>query len=312
MMIEVRGLRKSFGSQIVLDGIDLNVSAGTTFALLGPNGAGKTTAVQILSTLIRPDDGQVRIAGHDLLREPTAVRAAIGVTGQFSAVDDLLTGEENLLLMANLYHLQRREGRRRAIDLLERFDLVVAANKPVSTYSGGMRRRLDLAMTLLGSPRIVFLDEPTTGLDPRSRRTMWQFIRDLVAGGITIFLTTQYLEEADELANRIALLDGGRIVAEGTANELKRRIPGGHIILQFADLHALDMAAHTLRATSRDDDGLMLTVASDGGVRSLRSVLDQLDDAAIEVDGLSVHTPDLDDVFFALTGHSNTAKGGTR
>jgi ABC-2 type transport system ATP-binding protein len=262
--------------------------------------------------LISPDGGEVRVAGHDLMREPDAVRAVIGVTGQFSAVDDLLTGEENLLLMANLYHLDRREGRRRTTDLLERFDLVEAANKRVATYSGGMRRRLDLAMTLIGSPCIVFLDEPTTGLDPRSRRTMWQLIRDLVAGGITIFLTTQYLEEADELADRIALLDGGKIIAEGTADEFKRRIPGGHITLQFADVHALELAACTLRAESRDDNALTLRVPSDGGVRSLRAVLDRLDNAAIAVDGLSVHTPDLDDVFFALTGYSHTSKGSSR
>jgi ABC-2 type transport system ATP-binding protein len=312
MIIEVRGLRKRFGAQVVLHGIDLSIAEGTTFALLGPNGAGKTTAVQILSTLIRPDGGAIRIAGHDLLREPAAVRAAIGVTGQFSAVDDLLTGEENLLLMAKLYHLERRDGRRRVSDLLERFDLADAARKPATTYSGGMRRRLDLAMTLLGSPRIVFLDEPTTGLDPRSRRTMWQIIRDLVAGGITIFLTTQYLEEADELADRIALLDGGTIVAEGTPSELKRRIPGGHITLQFDERHTFDEAARTLPAASRDEDALTLTVPSDGGVRSLREVLDQLDSAAVTVDGLSVHTPDLDDVFFALTGQAHSSKDSPR
>ena len=233
--IAASGLRKSFGDHVVLDGIDLDVAAGTVFALLGPNGAGKTTMVQILSTLIGADGGDVRVAGHDLARDPDAVRAAIGVTGQFSAVDDLLTGEENLILMADLRHLGRAEGRRRAAELLERFDLAEAARKPAATYSGGMRRRLDLAMTLVGDPRIVFLDEPTTGLDPRSRRTMWQIIRDLVAGGVTIFLTTQYLEEADELADRIALLDHGRLVAEGTPDELKRRIPGGHVRLQFAD-----------------------------------------------------------------------------
>lgn len=307
--IEARNLRKSFGEQVVLDGIDLDVAQGTIFALLGANGAGKTTTVHILTTLLRADAGEARITGHDLARSPAAVRAAISVTGQFSAVDELLTGNENMLLMANLHHLERREGRRRAADLLERFDLVEAANRPVATYSGGMRRRLDLAMTLIGAPRIVFLDEPTAGLDPRSRRTMWQLIRDLVAGGITIFLTTQYLEEADELADRIALLDGGKIIAEGTADELKRRIPGGHITLHFADAHALDLAAQTLRVTSRDDNALTLTVPGDGGVRSLRMVLDQLDNAAITVAGLAVHTPNLDDVFFALTGQPNPSKG---
>src|SRR6266487_2971355 len=236
MMIETRGLCKSFGNHVVLDGIDLDVAEGTIFALLGPNGAGKTTTVQILSTLIGADGGEVRVAGHDLAREPDAVRAAIGVTGQFSAVDNLLTGEENLLLMADLRHLGKREGRRRVAGLLEQFDLVDAARKPLAIYSGGMRRRLDLAMTLIGNPRIIFLDEPTAGLDPRSRRTMWAIIRQLVADGVTIFLTTQYLEEADQLADRIAVLDQGKIVAEGTADELKRLIPGGHILLQFADV----------------------------------------------------------------------------
>ena len=241
--ISVTGLRKSFGEQVVLDGVDLDVAEGTIFALLGPNGAGKTTIVQILSTLIGADAGTLRVAGHDLVREPDAVRAAIGVTGQFSAVDDLLTGEENLILMADLHHLGRAEGRRRAAELLDRFELVDAAGKTPATYSGGMRRRLDLAMRLVGDPQIIFLDEPTTGLDPRSRRTMWQIIRDLVAGGVTVFLTTQYLEEADQLADRIAVLDNGKLIAEGTADELKRLIGGGHISLRFADASRLASAA---------------------------------------------------------------------
>src|SRR5690242_5803324 len=266
MMIETRGLCKSFGDHVVLDGIDLNVAAGTIFALLGANGAGKTTTVQILSTLIRADSGEAWVAGHDLLREPDAVRAAIGVTGQFSAVDSMLTGEENLLLMADLHHLGRREGRKRAAELLERFDLVDAASKLPATYSGGMRRRLDLAVTLVGDPRIIFLDEPTTGLDPRSRHTMWQIIRDLVARGVTIFLTTQYLDEADELADRIAVLDRGAIVAEGTPAELKRLIPGGHILLRFADASSLDSAARHLAGATRDDEVLTLQVPSDGGI----------------------------------------------
>jgi ABC-2 type transport system ATP-binding protein len=300
--IVATGLRKSFGDTLALDGIDLEVGEGTIFALLGPNGAGKTTAVQILSSLISPDSGEVRVAGHDLAREPDAVRSVIGVTGQFSAVDNLLTGEENLLLMADLYHLDRREGRRRTADLLERFDLVEAAKKTPATYSGGMLRRLDLAMTLVGDPRIIFLDEPTSGLDPRSRRTTWEIVRGLVAGGTTIFLTTQYLEEADELADRIALLDQGKVVAEGTADQLKRRIPGGHVRLQFTDADGLDAAARALGEVVRDDQALTLQVPSDGSVESLRALIDRLDDAHIKVDGLSVHTPDLDDVFFALTG----------
>jgi ABC-2 type transport system ATP-binding protein len=300
--IAVAGLRKSFGDKVVLDGIDLQVAEGTVFALLGPNGAGKTTMVQILSTLIGADAGEVAVGGHDLAKEPDAVREAIGVTGQFSAVDNLLTGEENLLLMADLRHLDRAEGRRRAAELLDRFDLAEAARKPAGTYSGGMRRRLDLAMGLVGDPRIIFLDEPTAGLDPRSRRTMWQIIRDLVAGGVTIFLTTQYLEEADELADRVALLDHGRLIAEGTPDALKRRIPGGHIRLQFAYPDGLESAARTLGEVVRDDDALSLQVPSDGSVKSLRALLDRLDGASVEVDSLSVHTPDLDDVFLALTG----------
>ncbi|MCW2912896.1 MAG: daunorubicin resistance protein DrrA family transporter ATP-binding protein [Actinomycetia bacterium] len=300
--IAATGLRKAYGDKTVLDGIDLHVPAGTIFALLGPNGAGKTTAVQILSTLIRADAGQVRVAGHDLVTEPDAVRAAIGVTGQFSAVDKLLTAEENLHLMADLRHLSKADGRRRAAELLEGFDLVDVAKKTAGTFSGGMLRRLDLAMTLVGDPRIIFLDEPTTGLDPRSRRGMWQIIRELVAGGVTIFLTTQYLEEADQLADRIAVLDNGKLVAEGTAQELKRLVPGGHISLQFTDPSGLERAARTLGEVSRDDDALTLQVPSDGGVQSLRSLLDLLDAKAIEVDGLTVHTPDLDDVFLALTG----------
>ena len=306
------GLRKSFGDQVVLDGIDLQVAEGTVFALLGPNGAGKTTTVQILSTLIGAGGGEMRVAGHDVVKEPDAVRAAIAVTGQFSAVDNLLTGEENLILMADLHHLGRPEGRRRAADLLQRFDLAEAATKRAVTFSGGMRRRLDLAMGLIGEPRVVFLDEPTTGLDPRSLRTMWQIIRDLVAGGVTIFLTTQYLEEADHLADRIAVLDRGKLVAEGTSAELKRLVPGGHISLQLADPAGLERAARTLGEVSRDDEQLTLQIPSDGGVRSLRALLGRLDDESIAVEGLSVHTPDLDDVFLALTGHPDNRKETVR
>jgi ABC-2 type transport system ATP-binding protein len=246
-------LRKEFGTHVVLDGVDLEVPEGTVFALLGPNGAGKTTMVRILSTTLAADAGVVRVAGHDLVHEPDAVRRSIGVTGQFSALDNLLTGAENLRLMADLHHLGRTVGPRRVAELLERFDLVEAGSKPASTYSGGMRRRLDLAMTLVGTPRVIFLDEPTAGLDPRSRRELWKVIRELVADGVTVLLTTQYLDEADRLADRIAVLDQGRLVAEGTPAELKRSIPGGH------------------------------------------------------VDGLGVHTPDLDDVFLALTGRATAA-----
>ena len=300
--IHVRGLRKSYGTHLVLDGIDLDVPEGTVFALLGPNGAGKTTAIHILSTLISADAGEIRVAGFDAVREPDAVRRMIGLTGQVSAVDGQFTGEENLRLMADLHHLGRERGRRRVAELLERFDLVEAAARPAMTWSVGMRRRLDLAMTLVGEPRIIFLDEPTTGLDPRSRRVMWDIVRDLVAGGVTILLTTQYLEEADRLATGIALLDGGRVVARGTPAELKRLVPGGSVRLEFADLATLDRADQALAGGSRDEQGLALQLPGDGGVHSLRALLDRLDAMSIEVEGLSVRSADLDDVFLSLTG----------
>ena len=299
-------LRKSFGGSLVLDGVDLSVAEGTIFALLGPNGAGKTTIVRILSTLIDADAGTARVAGHDVVDDPDGVRAAIGVTGQFSAVDDLLTGTENLQLMADLNHLGRSAGRARVAELLDRFGLVEAARRAVSTYSGGMRRRLDLAMTLVGSPRVIFLDEPTTGLDPRSRREMWNGIRALAASGVTILLTTQYLDEADELADRIAVLDHGRIVAEGTPEELKRRLPGGHVRLRFTEPSALRAAASLFEGAEPDEERLALRVSGDGDVASLRRLLDRLETARIPVQELSIHSPDLDDVFFAVTGRPTT------
>lgn len=300
--ISVTGLRKSYGSHRVLDGIDLTIPQGTIFSLLGPNGAGKTTIVQILSTLIRADAGEIRVAGHDLVREADKVRAAIGVTGQFSAVDSFLTGEENLRLMADLLHLGRSRGRERARELLERFDLTDAARKPAITYSGGMRRRLDLAMTMVGTPKLIFLDEPTTGLDPRSRRTMWQIVRELVEqDGVTVFLTTQYLEEADELADRIALLSQGELVAEGTPEELKRLVPGGHIVVRFADADGYRRAVPHVGATSHNDAALTVQIPDSDGVRTLKKLLEWLDAQNIDVAELSVQTPDLDDVFLALT-----------
>jgi ABC-2 type transport system ATP-binding protein len=302
LAIAANGLRKSYGDKVVLDGVDLAVPEATIFSLLGPNGAGKTTTVQILSTLIPTDGGTIQVGGHDLARKPDDVRGAIGVTGQYSAVDKLLTGEENLLLMADLKHLSRRDGKHKAAELLDRFDLADAARKPAATYSGGMQRRLDLAMTLVGDPRLIFLDEPTTGLDPRSRRSMWQIVRELVANGVTIFLTTQYLEEADELADRIALLDHGRLIAEGAAEELKRLIPGGHIELTFADTHMLDAARHLIGAQIADPEALTLQVPSDGSVRAIRELLALLDERSIDITDMSVHTPDLDDVFLTLTG----------
>ena len=310
--LEVSGLRKSFGSTIALDGIDLRVEAGTVFALLGPNGAGKTTTVHVLSTLIEPDAGEARVAGHDVAREPDAVRAAIGVTGQFSAVDGLLTGEENLRLMADLCHLSRDEGHRRVAELVERFDLSEQARTPAVTYSGGMRRRLDLAMTLVGDPRIIFLDEPTTGLDPRSRREVWRIVQELVDGGTTIFLTTHYLEEADRLADRVAVMDRGRLVVEGTPDELKRRMPGGSIRVGFADVLALDAAAAAFPGSVADEAAVILQIPSDGLAASLRGVLDRLHARSIDAERVSVHEPDLDEVFLALTGDVKEGEGVLR
>jgi ABC-2 type transport system ATP-binding protein len=297
-------LQKAFGATVVLDGVELTVAEGTIFALLGPNGAGKTTMIHILSTLLSADAGTASVVGHDVATDPDKVRAAIGVTGQFSAVDELLTGRENMRLMADLNHLNREVGRARVEELLSRFDLSDAATRPVSTYSGGMRRRIDLAMTLVGSPKLIFLDEPTTGLDPESRQTVWTSIRRLAAEGVTIFLTTQYLDEADELAHRIAVLDHGRIVAEGTPDELKRRIPGGHVLLHLTTQRAVHQALKVLDGATEDEAALRIKVTTDGSVSSLRHILGQLDAAGIEIEDLSINTPDLNDVFFAVTGRA--------
>ncbi len=306
--ITTTGLRKSYGDVVVLDGIDVAVEHGTVFALLGPNGAGKTTLVQILSTLIPADGGTACVGGYDVGAQAASVRTRIGVTSQASALDDLLTGRENLVLMADLFRLDRASATRRVDDLLERLDLVADADKVASTYSGGMRRRLDLAMTLVGEPAIIFLDEPTTGLDPRSRRTVWQIVRDLSRDGVTVFLTTQYLEEADHLADQVAVLDAGRLVAQGTPAQLKRLVPGGHVRLQFADVDQLDAAARAFPRSTSDAASLSLQVPSDGGVQALRSVLDALDASALTPDELSVHLPDLDDVFLSLTGQGSVER----
>jgi ABC-2 type transport system ATP-binding protein len=306
--IEVSGLRKSFGDHVVLDGIDLSVPEGSVFALLGPNGAGKTTMVRILATLSAADAGEVRVAGHDIVREPMAVRSVIGVTGQFSATDSYLSAEENLLLMADLWHLTRQQGRKRSAELLKLFDLADTGRKPVFTFSGGMQRRLDLAMTLMGSPRIIFLDEPTAGLDPRGRRTMWDLIRSLVRKeGVTIFLTTQYLEEADQLADLVAVLDDGAVVAQGSAAELKRRVPGGHALLTFTSASALDAAARQFGdRANRNDEDLTLQVPGDDSARSVRDLLGRIDVDSVQ--HVTLHTPDLDDVFLALTGQARKAQ----
>jgi ABC-2 type transport system ATP-binding protein len=294
--IEVEDLTKSFGALPVLTGLDLRVRTGSVFALLGPNGAGKTTTVRILSTLLRADGGRARVAGHDVAAEPERVRRAISLTGQYAAVDEMLTGRENLLLMGKLRHLRRRTARRRAGELLEQFDLAVAAGRRVATYSGGMRRRLDLAMSLVSEPPVLFLDEPTTGLDPRSRRDVWDAVLRLTASGVTVLLTTQYLEEADRLADRIAVIDGGRVVAEGTAQELKSRVGSETVELFFPDVGTLGDAAIELDARP-DLERLSLRVATDGSAASVRELLDRVDG----VERLDLHRPTLDEAFLALT-----------
>jgi ABC-2 type transport system ATP-binding protein len=302
--ISVSGLRKAYGDKVVLEGIDFDVPAGSIFSLLGPNGAGKTTTVNVLTTLLRADAGSVQVGGHDVATATKRVRSVIGVTGQFAAVDELLSGRENLRLMADLKRL--RSSDRVITGLLERFDLVESADKMTATYSGGMRRKLDLAMTLVGNPEIIFLDEPTTGLDPRSRRTMWSIVRELVAEGTTIFLTTQYLEEADQLADQIAVLNQGKLVAQGTPEELKRQVPGAHLQLRIADLHDLQVAARLLPGSTSDDDELTLRVPHDGEPRSLLALLNRLDEHSVNLQELSVRTPDLDDVFLSLTDQNST------
>jgi ABC-2 type transport system ATP-binding protein len=307
LAIEARGLTKRYGQHLVLDAIDIAVPEGSIFALLGPNGAGKTTAVHILTTLLRPDAGEVRLGGVDIARRPSEARRLFALTGQVSAVDPQFTGLENLTLMADLLHLGRERGRARVRDLVERFDLGDTAGTPVQTWSGGMRRRLDLAMTLVGDPRILFLDEPTTGLDPRSRRVVWDTVRGIVASGVTVLLTTQYLEEADQLADRIAMLDAGRIVAEGSPAELKRLVPGGTVRLEFATEAELLRAAAALETSAPDDPGLTLELSHAGGVAALRDALQRLDAADIDVASVAVRPPDLDDVFLSLTGRRDGA-----
>ncbi|MEV6132318.1 ATP-binding cassette domain-containing protein [Streptomyces violaceusniger] len=310
--IEASGLEKSYGAVKVLRGVDLSVARGSVFALLGPNGAGKTTTVRILSTLTPPDAGRARVAGFDVITDRRRVRRAISLTGQYAAVDEMQTGEENLLMMGRLTRLGRTEARGRARELLERFDLTGAARRTVGTYSGGMRRRLDLAAGLVGHPEVIFLDEPTTGLDPRSRQAMWDVVKGLVTDGVTVFLTTQYLDEADQLADRIAVVDGGRVVAEGTSAELKERVAGRRLDLVLADFVAYERAARQLgvRLVWSDADQLTLGVATDGGAAHVRALLDEIDPERRAVDRFTVHSATLDDVFMALTGHA--AEGESR
>jgi ABC-2 type transport system ATP-binding protein len=311
--IEAYGLTKSYGKVRALTGIDLRVTEGTVYGLLGPNGAGKTTAIRILTTLLTPDSGTAQVAGYDVVRQADELRAVIGLTGQFAAVDGNLTGRENLTLIGRLYHLDIRDIRQRAADLLERFELTEAADRPARTYSGGMKRRLDLAASLVGRPRVLFLDEPTSGLDPRSRIALWQIIGALVREGTTILLTTQYLEEADRLADRIAVIDLGRVIAEGTSDELKAMIGGEVVEVRLAredsSSDGLDRALGLLRdlasgepVLDREAHAIRLPVR--GGAKILAEAIRRVDDAGFEVTELSLHRPTLDDVFLTLTGHA--------
>ena len=305
------GLEKSYGKTRALDGLDLRAEEGTVLGLLGPNGAGKTTAVRILTTLLKPDAGYAEVAGLDVTKRAGELRSRIGLTGQYAAVDEYLTGGENLEMVGRLYHLPKKAARRRAEELLERFDLSDAATRLVKTYSGGMRRRLDLAASLVYSPQVLFLDEPTTGLDPRSRLTMWEIIGELVAGGTTLLLTTQYLDEADRLADRIAVVDTGKVIAEGTADELKARVGGERLELVVSEDRSLDAAARVLARYAQREDGVLTDpgrrqagATVEGGARLLAAVVRDLDAAGVQVDDLGLRRPTLDDVFLALTGRA--------
>ncbi len=301
--IVIEGLTKTYKQNKVLDGLNLKVKRGTMLALLGPNGAGKTTTVRILSTLLKPDSGSVLVNGFDVVKEAHEVRSTIGLTGQYAAVDEYLTGYENLEMMGRLYHLSPANAQARAKELLEQFDLVEAGNRAAKTYSGGMRRRLDLAASLIATPPVLFLDEPTTGLDPRSRLQMWAIIKKLVEADVTILLTTQYLDEADQLADRIAVLDGGKIIAEGTADELKQKVGKDRLVLVIK--HDLQAALAVVGGTSvrTDAESNTLSIAIDGGVSEIKAILDKLETAGIAIETLSLQKPTLDDVFMQLTGH---------
>ena len=309
--VVAEGLVKRYGEVTALDGLSLRVPAGSVLGVLGPNGAGKTTTVRVLTTLLRPDAGRARVADIDVLANPREVRRRIGVSGQYAAVDEYLTGYENLDMVGRLYHLGRRRSAERARELLERFRLSAAANRPVKTYSGGMRRRLDLAGALVADPEVLFLDEPTTGLDPRSRQDMWQVIADLVAGGTTLLLTTQYLEEADRLASRIIVVDAGRVIAEGTADELKDRLGGERLEVVVADGSRLPEARSLLGVVGSgevtvDVRARRLSVPVSGGTAALVDALRRLDDVGVEVQDVALHRPTLDDVFLTLTGRAAT------
>lgn len=304
IVISIKNLSKSFKKVRVLEDISLEVKRGTMLALLGPNGAGKTTTVRILSTLLAPDGGEVRVAGFDVVKDSYNVRASIGLTGQYAAVDELLSGEENLIMMGRLYHLSKADAKRRAAELLSEFDLVDAKDRPAKTYSGGMRRRLDLALSLIATPPILFLDEPTTGLDPRSRLKIWEIIEKLLKSGTTILLTTQYLEEADKLADQIAVLDRGRIIAVGTSDELKARVGRERLEVTIEKESNFEAAKETISGEDKEvsDEDRKISISTDGTVKDIKRVLDALAEGGIEVETLSLHKPTLDDVFMKLTG----------
>lgn len=310
LAIEVVQLVKSYGEVNVLKGIDFSVPHGSILALLGPNGAGKTTTIRILSTLLVPDEGTAQVNGHDVVQQPNKVRSNIGLTGQYAAVDEYLTGEENLHMMGRLYRLSIADSKRRTAELLEQFDLVEAGKRPVKTYSGGMRRRLDLAMSLIAGPPILFLDEPTTGLDPRSRLTMWHMIKQLAKGGTTILLTTQYMEEADFLADNIIVIDGGKVIAEGTAKDLKARVGSDRYELVIAKSGDLDRAKQAVggKSVQIDPENRIVSFVSRGGARKLKEILQTLENAKVEVEDVTLQRPTLDDVFLTLTGHGTGTK----
>jgi ABC-2 type transport system ATP-binding protein len=309
VVIEVDGIKKAFKSNQALAGVSLSVERATVLGLLGPNGAGKTTLVRILSTLLHPDAGRATVAGYDVVKDAEALRSVIGLAGQYAAVDELLTGRENLELVGRLYHLSSRDRRLRAAEVLERFSLTDAADRPVKTYSGGMRRRLDLGASLVGRPEVLILDEPTTGLDPRTRIELWQYIEDLVRDGTTLLLTTQYLEEADRLAHRIAVIDGGRVIAEGTGDTLKAQLGGAVLEIVVQNAAHLDAVNHLLSRLGTghgqvDTLRRLITIPASGGARIVVEASALLEEAGIAIDDIGVRRPSLDDVFLALTGHT--------
>lgn len=308
--IEAKNVYKSFGKVKVLKGLDLQVKRGSILALLGPNGAGKTTMIRIMSTLLQMDSGKITVEGHDVEKEAAGVRGVIGLTGQYAAVDEYLTGLENLQMMGRLYRLSNKDSKRRANELIEQFDMVDAANRVVKTYSGGMKRRIDLAMSLIASPPVIFLDEPTTGLDPRSRVTMWDTVRGLARSGTTILLTTQYMDEADNLADNIVVIDNGKVIAEGTPNTLKAKVGSDRLEIIIGKKSSLEAAQKVIdgEGLKINQESRMVSIATKGGVGKLKQVLERLEAANIEVENISLHRPTLDDVFMTLTGHTATVE----